>query len=387
MSRWIDEASADAEAFLRLIQQPTTAERYPLAASIVQRVPVYSGAAVEAMVRNGSEQALCTEWIDVLLEGPGVFAITGALADRAVLDRATEIFTAIIEEQRRTGAGIGDHFAKPGANDRIWNSFEKHALADPDNFIRYYSSACIALPPKAWLGNGYQMTTQVNRVNPGGAAQVPHRDFHLGFMTSQQATEYPVHIHLLSPQLTLQGALAHVDMPLETGPTVYLPYSQLAPEGYVHVGRDDYQAVFAEHHVQLELRAGDAVFFNPALMHGAGHNRSADVLRMANLLQICSGFSRAMESVDRVAVVEAIYPALVEAKRSGTLDPIGVDCVVAAAADGYAFPTNLDTDPAVGGLSPQTQAALVRSGLASGLSPQEMSSQVRAQATRRRKTE
>jgi ectoine hydroxylase-related dioxygenase (phytanoyl-CoA dioxygenase family) len=382
--RWLDDASADADAFLRSIQQQTLPERYPLAESIVQRVPVYSGATVEAMARNGSERALCSEWIDVLLDGPGVFAISGALTDRAVLDRATEIFTALIDEQRRSGGGVGDHFAKPGANDRVWNSFEKHALADPANFVRYYSSACLALPPKAWLGRGYQMTTQVNRVNPGGAAQVPHRDFHLGFMTSEQAAEYPAHIHLVSPQLTLQGALAHVDMPLETGPTVYLPYSQLTPEGYVHMGRDDYQAVFAQHHVQLELRAGDAVFFNPALMHGAGHNRSADVLRMANLLQICSGFSRAMESVDRVAIVEAVYPALVEAKCSGSIDATGIEFAIAAAGDGYAFPTNLDTDPAVGGLSPQTQLELLRTGLGAGLSPHDMSAALRAQALRRR---
>ena len=32
----------------------------------------------------------------------------------------------------------------------------------------------------------------------------------------------------LSPLLTLQGAVAHVDMPLESGPTLYLPHSRRA---------------------------------------------------------------------------------------------------------------------------------------------------------------
>ncbi len=43
----------------------------------------------------------------------------------------------------------------------------------------------------AWLGPGYQVTSQVNVVNPGGQAQVAHRDYHLGFMTEAQAPRTP----------------------------------------------------------------------------------------------------------------------------------------------------------------------------------------------------
>ena len=45
-------------------------------------------------------------------------------------------------------------------------------------------------------------------VNPGGAAQKPHRDYHLGFMTVAVAEQYPAHVHHLSAALTLQGAVA-----------------------------------------------------------------------------------------------------------------------------------------------------------------------------------
>ena len=48
---------------------------------------------------------------------------------------------------------------------------------------------------EAWLGPAYQMTAQINRVNPGGAAQNPHRDYHLGFMTVAQAAAFPAHTH------------------------------------------------------------------------------------------------------------------------------------------------------------------------------------------------
>ena len=106
-------------------------------------------------------------------------------------------------------------------------------------------------------------------------------------------------------------------MPVETGPTKYLPYSQQLPAGYVACHRPEFIEYFDQHHVQLPLGKGDAAFFSPALFHGAGTNRSTDVRRMANLLQVSSAFGRAMESVDRVAVSKALFPVLSERRAAG----------------------------------------------------------------------
>jgi len=175
-------------------------------------------------------------------------------------------------------------------------------------------------------------------VNPGGLQQQPHRDYHLGFMPDDRAAAYPAHVHLFSPMLTLQGAVAHCDMPVETGPTMYLPHSQKYGPGYVAWRRPEFKQYFADHHVQLELSAGDAVFFNPALFHGAGTNRTSDVRRMANLLQISSALGRAMESVDRTAMVLSLYPVLLDAGMNDD----AVRRVLAASAEGYPFPGDLD---------------------------------------------
>ena len=134
-------------------------------------------------------------------------------------------------------------------------------------------------PGRGW-GRGYQLTAQVNRVNPGGAAQTAHRDYHLGFMNADQLATYPIQAHEISPRLTLQGAIAHCDMPVESGPTMLMPYSQRFAEGYVAFGRKEFQEFFAKAHVQLPLEKGDLLFFNPAVMHGAGTNRSQDIRRM-----------------------------------------------------------------------------------------------------------
>jgi ectoine hydroxylase-related dioxygenase (phytanoyl-CoA dioxygenase family) len=306
----------------------------------------------------------------------------GAYPDVAVVDLATEAFARMIAEQRASGATAGDHFAKPGANDRVWNALEKLAVREPAVFAEYYANDVLALVATAWLGPAYQVTSQVNVVNPGGAAQSPHRDYHLGFMTDEQAARYPAHVHRLSPALTLQGAVAHSDMPVESGPTMYLPHSHKYGPGYLAWRRPEFIAYFDQHLVQLPLRKGDAAFFNPALFHGAGHNRSTDIKRMANLLQISSAFGRAMEAVDRRQVCEALFPVLVDRRAEGVPDRDLLNAI-AAAAEGYGFPTDLDLDQPVDGLAPETQAELVWRAVREGMDTETFGSELAAQAGRR----
>ena len=51
-----------------------------------------------------------------------------------------------------------------------------------------------------------------------------------------------------------------------------------------------------------------------------------------------------MESVDRGAMAKALYPAL---RAASGLSARGIANVIAASAEGYAFPTNLDRDPPI----------------------------------------
>ncbi len=381
---WLGADAGDIDAFKALVSQRTDIADWPFADAVEQNILLYSGARVaDAAADAESRLELMAEWAEVFAGGPGVIAIKGGIADHGVLDRATKVFEGLIEAERATGAGGGDHFAKPGANDRVWNSAEKHCLADPENFAAYFACDGIALASQAWLGPGYQVTAQVNRVNPGGAAQTPHRDYHLGFMDSDRLAGFPAHVHGISPQLTLQGAVAHCDMPLESGPTLLLPYSQQLFEGYLAFGRPEFQAVFAEHHVQLPLEKGDMVFFNPAVMHGAGNNVSKGIQRLANLLQVGSPLGRSIEAVNRARMVQALYPVLVQAKENGALSERQIANAIAAAAEGYAFPTNLDTDPPVGGLNPLTQAEIIAAALSQGTTPEAFAMEIEAWTTRR----
>ncbi len=364
---WLRETDCDIEEFARQQSRITEAADYPHAIEIAGNVPVYDGDLVRrAAGKPQARQALQAEWAEAMTAGPGIVALRSAFADHGVIDAATVRFDEMIAEERAAGRVAADHFAKPGANDRVWNALEKLCLRDPALFAAYYGNDAIAMISEAWLGPAYQVTSQVNCVNPGGAAQSPHRDYHLGFQSPAEIERYPAHVHRLSPLLTLQGAVAHCDMPLESGPTLYLPYSQGYEAGYLATGRPEFRAWFEAHHVQLPLRKGDAVFFNPALFHAAGHNRSAGIRRMANLLQVSSAYGRAMETVDRTRMSHALYPALLSLRTAGALSDREAAHAVAACADGYAFPTNLDRDPPVGGLAPESQAALMLRALSAG---------------------
>ncbi|WP_432547804.1 phytanoyl-CoA dioxygenase family protein [Kineococcus sp. SYSU DK004] len=379
---WFTPDDCRLEDFRAVVEVETPLAEFPHADAVEQGVLVYGERYRELAGTAEGRREVQAELARALTDGPGVVVFPGAF-DPAVVDRATQRFTAMIEEQRAAGVSGGDHFATPGANDRVWGALDKLGVRDPEVFADYYANDVLALVSEAWLGRGYQVTSQVNVVNPGGRAQRAHRDYHLGFMDREQALGYPVHVHALSPGLTLQGAVAHVDMPVESGPTLYLPHSHKYPAGYVAFHEPAFTEYFEAHRVQLPLRKGDAAFFNPALFHGAGSNVSADVRRMANLLQVSSAFGRAMETVDTTALSAAVYPVL-RARRAAGAGERELRNVVAVAAEAYPFPTNLDADQPIGGLAPQSQAELVHQALQEDWEPDLLGTALAAQQERRR---
>ncbi|MER5799740.1 phytanoyl-CoA dioxygenase family protein [Streptomyces mirabilis] len=380
---WLTEADCDLDAFRSLVEQRTDPADHPSAERVEQNVPLYDSDRLRSLaISPEGRRSVQDELVRALWDGPGIVVLKGAFPDAAVVDAASEAFCALIEEERASGTARGDHFAKPGANDRVWNALDKVAVRAPEVFADYYANDILELIAEAWLGPAYQVTSQVNVVNPGGAAQSVHRDYHLGFLSQERAATYPAHVHRLSPVLTLQGAVAHCDMPVESGPTLYLPHSQKFEPGYLAWRLPRFVQYFDAHHVQLPLEKGDAVFFNPALFHAAGHNRSADIRRMANLLQISSAFGRAMESVDREAMANALFPVLLRRKSEGVSED-WLRRVIAATAEGYPFPTNLDLDPPVDGLAPPSQADTVRQAVAEDWDPERLRQELQAGAKRR----
>jgi len=377
MNGYFSNGSCDIADFARHVDQKTDIEALKYTDEAQHNIPIYDATTVPLAGEN--RQALMAEWANVLLSGAGVVVIKNAYADTTCLDKASTIYEKIIAAEKAEGQSNADHFAA-GTNDRIWNSLQKLCLTDPSVFEEVFSRPAIDTVCEAWLGPNYQMTTQVNLVYPGGAAQQAHRDYHLGFQTAETAAAYPAHVHDLSPVMTLQGAIAHCDMSVESGPTKLLPFSQSYRPGYLAYRLPAFRDYFEENCVQLPLNKGDTLFFNPALFHAAGENRTEDVNRLVNLLQVGTAMGRTLENVDRIAMCKALYPSILESAFDGP----DLKALIAATAEGYPFPTNLDTDPPEGGLAPASQADLLRNAIATRQSPAEFGAALDAQTRKQR---
>lgn len=383
------------DEFKQICSRTIDATTYPLACAVEHNVPIYDlGALDKQPITAELISRLQDEWHHILHTGPGVFVLRDMYAPArygGILSATNDAFDRIIAKERASNTSAGDHFAAAGSNDRIWNAFGKHGLEDSASFIDYYANPWLAAVCDAWLGPGYRVTAQVNAVHPGGAAQDSHRDYHLGFQETDTCIRYPAPTQLTSQFLTLQGAVAHTEMPPDSGPTRFLPFSQTYAPGYLAWRRPDFRAFFQENYVALPLRLGDGVFFNPALFHAAGANvmdpTNGGFRRVANLVQVSSAFGKPMEMVDSLPLVDRCWDLLVKRYQAAgkqmadrDLDPEKselpareIRAFVQAVAEGYPFPTNLDRrPPAPNGMAPESEQDIVVRGLEGGWSRAEV---------------
>ncbi len=356
----VDSNLLDLAQFNEMCQQKVNDTHYTLAKNIEKNIPIYDGDDLRVSMNLNTSQSYKNEFSHILEKGPGIIIIKNFFDNKNDVNQMSQVFDDLLQKQ---GKGTGDHFAKEGVNGRIWNVFEKSALHDSSAFIQYYKNPLLNLIAQSWLGPNYQVTTQLNVIYPQGKAQHPHRDFHLGFQENDEIKKYPLHIQKMSQHLTLQGGIAHVDIPLEAGPTQLLPFSHQYDLGYLAWRDPAFIEYFKEHHVQLALEKGDALFFNPALFHAGGENKTKDINRSVNLLQISSAFSKTMETVDLYKIILNIYPKLLEMYKSNLLSDLDLETILTASCDAYSFPTNLDTDSPVGSMAPQTAKDLSNEAL------------------------
>ncbi len=352
---------------------------YSLNVDIQKGVVIYDAKPIlQAVLDNDTDTvtAYKNEMCFVLSDGAGVFAISGLYTDMAVLDNANTVFDRIHQSQQ--GDKKGDHFSAAGNNMRIWNALQKLAVQSPADFVDYYKNPVLHVVCAAWLGTGYQLTSQINGVPPGGTSQHMHRDYHLGFQSDATCATFPLSIQKISPFLTLQGAVAHTEMPIDTGPTKLLPHSQKYDLGYMAWRQQDFIDYFDAHYVQLHLQKGDGVFFNPALFHAAGGNVTADKTRIANLLQVSCAFGKTMETLNYPAMIQSVYPVLQRAYVDGVVTADEVHNISGCIADGYAFPTNLEKDIPQGEVAPQSLQSLVAAHALQGSSHTEVMTAVAA---------
>ena len=149
---WLTEQDCDLDDFRALVEQVTELRDYPAARAVEQNVLVYDACLLRGRAEDAEGRlAVQAELARVLLEGPGVVVVEHAF-EPSIVDRATQVFRTLLDEERATGKDRGDYFAKPGTNERLWDSLGKLAFRDPEVFVDYFANDMVALVSVAWLG-------------------------------------------------------------------------------------------------------------------------------------------------------------------------------------------------------------------------------------------
>ena len=84
-----------------------------------------------------------------------------------------------------------------------------------------------------------------------------------------------------------------------------------------------------------------------------------------------------MDSLARTRIFNAVFPVLQDMRAQQRLDAAQTAAVIASCAEGYAFPTNLDRNPPVGGLAPASQQQILATALDESWSDEQFADALR----------
>ena len=100
---------------------------------------------------------------------------------------------------------------------------------------------------------------------------------------------------------------------------------------------------------------------------------------------MCSSdlYGRSIEVVDRARMSVSLYPTLQKMVKAGQLYSRHIDIVIAATAEGYPFPANLDIDSPLSGMAPPSQQDLLKRALQENWTSDKVASEFDAYVKRR----
>lgn len=106
-----------------------------LASEIAANIPIYPTESVRSACGNDEDvHAFMAEWHLVFLSGAGIVVFLNAYNDLRLIYRVSDALNRLIDEERKSNVGRGDHFAVHGSNSRLWSAREKLCMADPEAF-------------------------------------------------------------------------------------------------------------------------------------------------------------------------------------------------------------------------------------------------------------
>ena len=137
--------NCNIKEFEKLIKQEINSNLLNCAEEIINNVPVYNMEVLRDNLHDKDQRlSLMSEWAYVLSKASGALVLKNTYSDCSSIDLATKIYENIILEEKEKNIGGSDHYAKPGANDRIWNSLQKLCEKDSFVFAKYFGNEIIS---------------------------------------------------------------------------------------------------------------------------------------------------------------------------------------------------------------------------------------------------
>ena len=187
-------ADCDLDEFVPIVAQRTDARR-------LSRWPPTSSTTcwsttpprfVDEVTAPDGDEAVAAELVRALTDGPGRRGDPGRLPGRR---RRRPGDRGLRGDHRRGAAPLAGPSAttspRPVPTTGSGTPWRSWPCATRRRSSTTTPTTSLALVSRAWLGPGYQVTSQVNVVRPGGQAQDPHRDYHLGFLDERRRRALP----------------------------------------------------------------------------------------------------------------------------------------------------------------------------------------------------
>ena len=148
--------SCRVEDFEKIIKKKLDPNLLSHFSEIKDNIPIYNMKLLREKLHDKDERlSLMSEWAYVLSQSSGVLVLKNTYDDCSSIDDATKIYEKIIIEEKEKNIGGSDHYAKPGANDRIWNSLQKLCQKDSFVFAKYFGNEVISAVCESYLGPAY----------------------------------------------------------------------------------------------------------------------------------------------------------------------------------------------------------------------------------------
>ena len=180
--------------------------------------------------------------------------------------------------QRAAGGAAGDHFAKAGQNDRIWNALEKLALRDPGRVRRLlrqrHPRAGLPRPGSAPATRSPRRSTSSTRAARRRPRTATTTWASIGREVARGSRPMCTGCRPCSP---CRARSRTRDMPAETGPTMYLPHSQKYLPGYLAWRRPEFREYFEATTSSCRWPRATRRSSTRRCSMRAGANRTADV--------------------------------------------------------------------------------------------------------------